>query len=58
MSLVSLKLVSTLIKECGVVSFIRENLRVTQKLTRTSDNDPNFSTKYRLMLEVSPEMRQ
>jgi len=27
-------------------------------LTRTSDDDKKFNTKYRLMLEVSAEMRQ
>lgn len=57
MSLIVLKLLDTLIKECGTNEFIKENLRLSQKLTRTSDNTKVFNTKTRSMLPVSTEMR-
>ena len=53
MSLVVLKLIDTLIKESGTNEFIKENLRLSQKLTRSSDNKRVYSTKQRSMLPVS-----
>jgi len=53
MSLVVLKLLDTLIKECGTNDFIKENLRLSQKLTRSHDDTQIFNTKTRSMLPVS-----
>jgi hypothetical protein len=46
-------LIDTLIKESGTNEFIKENLRLSQKLTRSSDNKRVYSTKQRSMLPVS-----
>jgi hypothetical protein len=57
MSLVVLKLIDTLIKECGTNEFIKENLRLTQKLTRSHDDTSVYNTRTRSMLPVSTQMR-
>lgn len=57
MSLVVLKLLDIVIKECGVYHFIKENFRLDCKITRTSDDEKKFNTKQRLMLGVSSVMR-
>jgi hypothetical protein len=53
MSLVVLKLLDVIIKECGVYQFIKENFRLDCKITRTSDDESKYNTKQRLMLGVS-----
>ena len=56
--MISLKLLSTLIKSGGVANFIKENFKIDQTIYRTTDDISHLNIKYRLMLPISSQPRQ
>ena len=51
--MISLKLLSTLIKCGGVAHFVKENFKIDQTIYRTTDDISHLNIKYRLMLPIS-----
>ena len=48
-----LRLLLTIVENAGVPQFVRENLRLRQKMTRTTDDTSKFGVRHRLMVELS-----
>ena len=57
LSSVVLKLLHELVRTQRLSVFIKEHIRIKQKITRTSDDMERYSSKQRLMLEVSKDGR-
>ena len=57
-SMITLKLLSVLIKSGGVSQFIKENFKIDQTIYRTTDDISHINDKYRLMLPISSQPRQ